>query len=50
MVSGDKKILKSFLEDNNIEYNEEGEKIKFGYKKWSISINYYKNYLKIEEK
>ena len=47
MNSGD---LKSFLEDNNIKYNELDKRIEFNYKRWNIIVDYYDNSLRIIEK
>lgn len=47
MNSGD---LKSFLEDNNIKYNELGRRLEFNYKRWNIIIDYDYNSLRIIEK
>lgn len=49
MGSGDKKILKSFLEENNIEYKEDKEFIIFNYKNWNIRINFKIDILTIKE-
>ena len=50
MTSGDKKVLESFLEENNIKYNELCRRIEFNYKRWNIIIDYDYNSLRIIEK
>ncbi|MDY4079329.1 MAG: M56 family metallopeptidase [Clostridium sp.] len=50
MTSGDKKVLESFLEENNIKYNENNTIINFNYKDWNIILDYYDNSLRIIEK
>ncbi|MGM9979284.1 MAG: M56 family metallopeptidase [Clostridium sp.] len=48
--SGDKEVLTSFLEDNNIKYNELDKRIEFNYKRWNIIVDYSDNSLRIIEK
>lgn len=50
MVSKDKTFLENLLKEENIKYEDTSKKIRFYYKKWNVSIDYYKNYLRIEEK
>ena len=50
MTSGDKKVLESFLEENNIKYNENNTIINFNYKDRNILLDYYDNSLRIIEK
>lgn len=50
MVSKDKTFLENLLKEENIKYEDASKKIRFYYKKWNVSIDYYKNYLNIQEK
>lgn len=50
MVSKDKTFLENLLKEENIKYKDTYKKIEFHYKKWNISIDYYKDYLQIQEK
>ena len=50
MTSGDKKVLKNFLKENNIKYEVNEEKIKFNYKDWKLIADYYNDNLTIIEK
>lgn len=50
MGSKDKTFLENLLKEENIKYEDTSEIIKFDYKKWNVSIDYYKNYLQIQEK
>ena len=50
MVSKDKTFLENLLKEENIKYKDTYKKIEFPYKKWNISIDYYKDYLQIQEK
>lgn len=47
MVSKDKTFLENLLKEENIKYKDTYKKIEFHYKKWNISIDYYKDYLQI---
>lgn len=50
MVSKDKTFLENLLKEENIKYEDTSKIVKFDYKKWNVSIDYYKNYLQIQEK
>ena len=50
MVSKDKTFLENLLKEENIKYEGTSKIVKFDYKKWNVSIDYYKNYLQIQEK
>ena len=50
MVSKDKTFLENLLKEENIKYEDTSKIVKFHYKKWNVSIDYYKNYLQIQEK
>lgn len=50
MVSKDKTFLENLLKEENIKYKDTYKKIEFHYKKRNISIDYYKDYLQIQEK
>ena len=50
MIPGDKELLKNFLQENNIKYEEYVNFIDFNYKNWNIKISYDENKLTIKEK
>lgn len=49
MTSGDKEVLESFLQKNNIKYKEDREFVIFNYKNWNITINFNMNILTVRE-
>lgn len=50
MLSGDKKLLEEFLEENGIKYIENKGIVQFSYQKWRLTADYYNSYLTIIEK
>lgn len=50
MLSGDKKLLEEFLEENGIKYIENKGIVQFSYQKWRLTADYYNSDLTIIEK